>query len=362
MAFSIEQILGFTPLTAAVEKVKAGIPRVLPEPFYRRPPADQVLGDKAANIAYSGTRKVARVVPYGAPPRQIVQSPRESVPVALLHTIENLPFKQELFLQLRELESYTVQRMAATEIKWQAEQAAYRQTNLETAAVQMLLANGKLWFDVDGNLLPTSSGADLTIDMGVPATNQNQIDSIIDASWATATTKIVLHLKKIQRKAIQETGYALKYAIYGRNIPTYLARNTEFLEFAKFNQGYNAEYVSTGEIKDGTAGFTWVNGSNAFFEDPDGTKQQIVGDDQVLFTPEVSDNRVWTVHEGSYPVPKSLMMAQDVNQLLSNYEPKYGQFGFAMMNPPSQIIGVYGDTFLPRMKVPAAFYQADVTP
>ena len=367
MAFSIEQILGYVPLTAAVEKVKSGVPRTLPPAFYARPKADQVLGDKASNIAYSGTRKVARIAPYGAPPRQITQLPREAQPIVLLHAIENLPFKQELFLQLRNLDSYTVQRMAAMEIAFQAQQAGMRFENLDSTAVHMMLANGKLWFDSDGNLLPTSSGADLTVDYGVPAGNKDQLDvfgggAIIDASWATTSTKIVRHLKKIQRAAVQLTGYPLKYAIYGANIPGYLGVNDEFKEYLARNPRYNTGYVQSGDISEGTVDLIWVNGSNLFFEDNDGSRQQIVADDAIIFTPDISDNRTYTIHEGSYPVPKTLMMAQDVMQLLANYEIMYGPFGFAMMNPPHQIIGVYGDTFLPRLKVPSAFFMADVVP
>ena len=347
MAFSIEQILGYVPLTKAVEKVKAGVPRTLPPAFYARPKADQVLGDKALNIAYSGTRKVARLAPYGSPPRQITQLPREAQPVVLLHSIENLPFKQELFLQLRNLEDYTVQRMAATEIAFQASQAGMRFVNLETTAVHMMLANGKLWFDASGNLLPSSSGADLTIDYGVPAGNQNQINwngggNIIDASWGTSTTKIVSHIKKIKRAAVLLTGYPLKYAIYGANIPEYLALNGTFQNYLRYHPQFREQFVDAAEIADGTLGLTWIDGSNLFFDDDSGTTQQIVQDDGIIFCPDVADNRAYTIHEGSYPVPKSLTMAQDVESMLANFEIQYGPFGYAMMNPPSQIIGVYG--------------------
>ncbi len=367
MAFSIEQILGYVPITAAVQKVVGGVPRVLPPGFYARPAGDQVLGDKANNIGYKGTRKAARVAPYGAPPRQIVQLPRDSTPVQLLHTIENLPFKQELLLQLRELNSYTVQRMAATEIKWQSENAGLRQSNLESTAVHLTIANGKLWFDVDGNILPTSSGADLVVDFGVPSDNIGQITpfggaAIIDASWATASTKIVTHVRKIKKYAIQKTGYPLKYAIYGSNIPEYLGGNTNFqLYLARYPQ-YREAFIDGGEIMPGTLGLTWIDGQNAFFEDDGGTVQEIFGPDAVVFCPEVGDGAAWTIHEGSYPVPTSLAIMQNVEQLLENMKIVYGRGGFAMLNPPSQIIGTYFDTFLPRMKVPESFILADVTP
>lgn len=361
MALSIEQILGFVPLTAAVEKVKQGVPRLLPEAFYRRNPGDRVLGNKARMINYRGTRKNARLVPYGAPPRQIVQLARESQDVYLLHTQENLPFTQELFLQLRQLDSYVVQKMAGDEIAFQALGAMTRQTNLESSAVHVMLANGKLWFDANGNLLASSSGADLEVDYGVPANNLNQINGIISASWATAATPIVRHVNNIKMAAVQTTGYPLKYALYGKNVSQYLVDNTSFQQYLARNPQFNQKWVDTGTIPAGVLDLVWIPMQNSFFEAEDGTVTEIFGADTVTFCPEV-EPMVYSVYEGSYPIPKSIMIAQNVEAMLNNFEVKYGPFGYAMINPPSQIIGVYGDTFLPRMKVPEAFFIADVTP
>jgi hypothetical protein len=71
-----------------------------------------------------------------------------------------------------------------------------------------------------------------------------------------------------------------------------------------------------------------------------------------------------SVYEGSYPVPKSLAITPDVESALANVEMKFGRCGFGRLNSQTlnQIIGVYLDTFLPRLKVPAAFFFADVTP
>lgn len=363
MAYSIEQILGFVPLTAAVEKVKAGVPRLLPPEFYRRNPADQVLGNKARMINYSGTRKNARLAPYGAPPRQIDQLARESQDVILLHTIENLPFQQELFLQLRRLDQYTVQKMAADEIAFQAMGAATRQTNLESSAVHVMLANGKLWFDTSGNLLATSSGADITVDYGVPANNLNQLNSLISSSWATTSTDIPKQINNIKMAAVQTTGYPLKTALYGKNIMSYLMQNDFVKYYLARNPVANDRWKDTNQIPDGLFDLKWINMQNTFFEDSSGTVTEIFGGDTVTFCPDITP-MTYSIYEGSYPVPKSLTLAQNVEQQLANMEIKYGQFGYAMMNPgsPSQIIGVYGDTFMPRLKVPAAFFVSDVTP
>jgi len=363
MAYSIEQILGYVPLTAAVEKVKAGVPRLLPPEFYRRNPADQVLGNKARLINYTGTRKNAQVLPYASPAKQIEQMARESQDVILLHTIEKIPFQAELYMQLRQLDNYTVQKMAADEIAYQAMNAVTRQTNLESSAVHVMLANGKLWFDSSGNLLATSSGADLTVDYGVPANNLNQLNSLISASWATTSTDIPKQINNIKMTAVQTTGYPLKTALYGKNVMSYLLQNDFVKYYLARNPAANERWKDTNQIPDGLFDLKWIPMQNTFFESSSGTVTEIFGGDTVTFCPDIQP-MTYSIYEGSYPVPKSLMLAQNVEQQLANFEVKYGPFGYGMIAPdsPAQILGVYGDTFLPRLKVPSAFFIADVTP
>ena len=157
-----------------------------------------------------------------------------------------------------------------------------------------------------------------------------------------------------------------KYAFYGSNIAEYLAGNADFQLFLARNPPYNDKFVKSGQIAPGTLDLEWIPVQNAFFAKDDGvipddaSVNTIFGPDAVIICPEPSE--WWTVMEGSYPVPKSLMIAQDVEQMLNNFEIKYGEFGFALLNPPSQIIGCYGDTQLPRMKVPEAVCICDTTP
>ncbi len=128
-------------------------------------------------------------------------------------------------MQIREFESYTVMTKLAEEARRQIKGIADRQVNLLTSTVHAMLANGKLWFNSDGELLPSSSGSDLPIDYGIPANNQNQLNGIIDASWALATTNIPKQLKLIRQQARFTTGYPLRYALYGKNVMSYLLRN-----------------------------------------------------------------------------------------------------------------------------------------
>jgi hypothetical protein len=365
MSLSIEEVLGYIPLTKAIETVKAGVPAPLPPAFYARNPALRVLGDKTRRIEYTGTRKNAQVVPYGAPPRQITHLPLSSRDVRLLHTEEEIQFSHELFLQIREFDRYVVQERFREEAMRQVLQAKTRQENLLTSCAHVMLANTKVWFDDEGNLLASSSGADLEIDYGVPANNKNQINGVIDASWATTSTNIVQHLNDIKMKAVNTTGHELKYALYGKNIMRYMVKNDTVKEYMRYQVGADRSgyFLNQNQIPPGLFGFEWIPMQNTFFDSSSGTVTEIFGGDTIMFCPDVADPSVYGVYEGSYTVPKNFGVTADAMGQWANFEQVYGRYGYGLPTlRPAGIYGVYGDTFLPMLNTPAAFFLADTTP
>ncbi len=367
MALSLEEILGYVPLTKAIETVKAGVPKLLPDVFYARKPEFRLLGDKTRRIETQGTRKNARLVPYGAPSRQVTALPLDGRDIRLMHTEETISFSWELFMQIREFESYTVMMKLAEEARRQISNIATRQVNLLTSTAHAMLANANLWFDSNGEMLSSSSGADLTIDYGVPANNQNQLNGIIDASWALATTNIPLHLKKIRQKARFTTGYPLKYALYGQNVMSYMLRN-DFLKSYLVSLGGQSlanQFLSTGELPPNFMGFEWISMNEAFFDSESGTTTAIWDDDAITFCPDPADSNVYGVYEGSYPVLTKFDLTGDAMGQFSNYDQKYGAYGYGYPSFPPQplgLFGVVGDTFLPALMTPAAWFFANTTP
>ncbi len=370
MSLSIEEILGFVPLTKAIETVKAGVPRLLPEAFYRRNPAFRLLGDKTRRIETAGTRKNARLIPYGAPSRIINQLPLSGRDIQLLHTEEKLEFSIELYMQIREFESYTVMQKLAEETRRQMSGALQRQMNVEASAVHCMLANGKLYFDTDSFLLPNSSGADTnaTIDFLLPANNTGQLNGIIDASWSLATTNIPAQLKKIRAQARFSTGYPLKYALYGVNIMSQMLRNNFMQSYLVSLGGASLakQFLDAGELPPKFMDFEWIPMNEAFFDKEDGTIAQIWGDDTIMFCPDPADPNVYGIYEGSYPVLNKFNMTSDVGGQAANWNHEYGRYGYGYPsfppNNPLGLFGVYGDTFLPSIMNGAAWFLADTTP
>lgn len=356
--YSVLDLLSYVPLTEAVETQRTGIPKVLPAEFWTT--TEDVSGDKARLVEYQGTRRVARVAPYGAPPRQVEHLPLSDRAVILLHTIEEIGFRDELIRILREWEDYKPQQQfAMREIARQGEGFRQRFENLEVAAVQKTIADGRLYFDADGNLLPTSSGAKLTVDQQVPAGNR----VTAGASWATAGTDIIGDVNARKKAQVQAGGPPFKYAIYGQNIPGYLANNTGISRLWAFNLAYQNQYLQTGIAPKEMLELIWIPAQSAFWEDQTGTVQEIFPADQVTFTPEINSS-TWTLYRGSKLVPTQWGPFPDAVAALRSMAEVFGRGRYAKIPPenPSQIVDVGFDTFLPRIKQPNWWLFYDTTP
>jgi hypothetical protein len=283
--------------------------------------------------------------------------------LTLLHTIEELKFRDELFRIFRQWDNYVPQQdRFKDEIARQGAQFVARMDNLDVAVVVSFLANGIAWFDGDNNLLPSSSGAKLTVDQLVPANNKNQLNGLIAASWATTSTDIVGQITAIKNQSVINTGYRLKYAFYGVNIPGYFAKNDSIKGLWQFNQASNANYQNTGRMPPEMLELMWIPAYPSFFEDQAGTTQNLFPADGVTFFPEI-DRNTYTYYRGSYPVPTTLGPLPNAEAAAASFRDIFGRFRFAQIETrPPGIFDIMGTTFLPRFKVPNSVFIADVTP
>ena len=354
--------MGYTALTGLIQATTSGIPNPLPEKFMST--TRDVIGDAGRYTRVTGQRRTARLGKYGASALRRELKDVGSVDVKLMHTFEEQPIPPLVMQALRNYENYEVQKMGMQEVARQVKEFTQLFVNLRIATIMQVLANGILYFDGSGNLLPSSSGAVETISFQMNANNQNQLNGIIAASWATASTNIPLHLRNLKKRAAQLTGYELKYAFYGVNLPTYFTTNDYVLDYLSRNPTWSNKYLESehGEIPDGLFGLTWIPVYNSFFEDSTGTNQEIVGVDKVIFTPDVSSDW-WEVMQGSYLVPTSINITTDAGAAMNSLKQVYGMFGYGLAgHNPVTVNTFYGDTFLPVIRNPDVVFQADVTP
>lgn len=360
MAKTLEQILGYVYLTGLVEDIKTGIPKVLPEAFWNV--KGETLYDQGRYTRYSGTRRTARRVEYGSPAHRRKLSDIGSFDVKLLHLYEHIELDVKTYQSLRAYTDYAVQNMGQQEVDRQALQFRTLFDNTRLSSVHSMLATGAIYYDSDGYLLPTSSGASLTVDYGIAANNKNQLNGIIAASWATSTTDIPGQLRALKKRSVGLTGYPLKYAFYGQNIPSYMTQNVYVKDFLARHPAMREKYLDSAEIPNGLFGFEWVPVYDAFYEDSSGTNQFWFDSDTVVFAPEI-DKSVYELMEGTYPVPTSFQPMQTLQNAVGSFSVQRGMFSYAtpIANPMTAQIFA-GDTFLPIWKIPDTLFIADTTP
>ena len=360
MSKTIEQILGYVALTGVIKAVTTGIPDVLPKAFQTI--KKQVPGIAGRYTQITGTRQTATISMYGSPARKRALRDIASKDVKLLHSFENITMAPLLLQTLRNYDNYDMQNLGIQEVdRQQSEFRAYFD-NLRLSCQYSMLSLGHVYYDGDGNLLPTSSGAVVDVDFQIPANNQNQLNGIITASWALANTDIPAQLRALRLRAAQLTGYPLKYAFYGLNVPSYMTQNNYVIDYLARNPNFAQKFLEQAEIPDGLFGFTWVPVYTAFYEDASNTNQTFFSSDAVIFTPEI-DSTVYELMEGSFMVPTSFNASANMASALGSLKQVYGMGSFAVptMNPPTCEMYFF-DQQLPVWKVPNSMFQADCTP
>jgi len=358
MAKTLSEIIGGIPMTTTAQTVTRGIPNYIPPSFFNV--TRRVVGNVVKYKKVAGSRKLAREVQYGAPSVLATKTGVSAASASLIHSFEHVQYDYLMLQNLQDANG-VVQAQAVDEIYRQNADFVEEFNSLRTASVVSLLANGKIWFDGDGQMLFSSSGAVNTIDFSVPANNQNQLNGIIAASWATATTDIQGQIQAIKRNSLETTGYELRHAFYGINIPSYLTTNNSINKYLSGNPSLQNKLYGGGEIGDGFQGLTWHPVYSSFGTDANGTVREFVGPDSVTFTPDPTPDWYEFV-EGSMGVPRTVdVMTGPPNA--NTFDTVYGKFGYAV--PTHDPIGIKqysGDTFLPLCKVGGALYIADVTP
>ncbi len=359
MAKNISQILGAKNLSGVIQTVKGGLAEDLLPPAFLTPNRT-VEGNHCTYRKVAGTRKTARIVQYGSPSQQRNLSGVSEVAATLLHTAENIQHDPNVLQNLLAIENETRQKLGQQEVARKTGEFKQLFLNLRVAAVFSLLANGIIWFNGDGELLPSSSGAVTTVDFGVPAANKNQLGGIIAASWATAGTPIHTHIAALRKYARKATGYRLDYAFYGEDILGYLWANTVLKEIINRFPAFQAAF-SAGRVPNGLLDLNWVPIAEAFFNDKDGTNQDFFGGDAVVFTPTPSVDWFEFI-EGTYATPSNLgTVSSDGVAAIGQVSVQQGMFSYAHLTAdPVGIKQIAGDTFLPVLKVPEAIFIADV--
>lgn len=366
MTTTLQQVLGGRNLTGLIQNVKPGLPAdAVPDSFNGPALRRRVTGNSGTYFSVNGTRQTARLAHYGSASTKRQLKGVAERPVTLIHTFEHIEIKGAEIINLNSPDGEK-QALGRMEVERQVQETRTIQDNTRLATLMSALSLGSIYYDADGKLLSSSSGAAVTVDFQRPASNEGQLDwdgngAIIDASWATNTTDIVGHLQKMHEAALKVSGYSLSHAFYGSNILKYLLTNDHAKELINRTPA-NQTAASRSQIPAGFGDLTWWPGYRWFYEAEDETIKPFVGADEIVFIPE-PDPTWFEWLEGTYAVPTAPMFNGEASGFAGSLMEVQGRFAFGeiVMNPPGGRFH-YGDTHLPVVKVPRAVFKADVTP
>lgn len=365
MSKALESIIGHAPLTESLRATSSGVPNPFPPELFTVSPRNRVLGDRAKYIRITGERRTAKRVVYGAPGKRRALRDVGEQGVRCFHNSESFALDMTILQKLQAFEQYT-QDEGMDFLAYQIQEAAKRQQNTRVITTGSILRHGAVYWDSEGNLLPTSSGADAsyTIDFGVPASHKDQINGIVTAPWSLVNTDIPGHIRAIKNYARQETGLELTAALYGKNISKYIMQNNLCQAFMSRNDSRNEKFLATGEISSGLFDIAdWRPVYSSFYEKDDGTIAEVWDDDLIVFLPEISQPdkmNWWAMYEGSYPVPRSLDVQRDPMSAIRNFEIVYGQGSYATITVTPPGVDVHDfDTFLPAIRNEKATFHVD---
>lgn len=363
---ALQDVLGAPQLTGVVQQTTTGIPDIFPSGFW--PDGHVVDKDTGSFFRVQGQRTNATISKYGGPAQDVQLQNIENVPVILMHTVQKIELPAADFRGLIQKDStgsnLIIDQKGADEIARQIREARTVLDNLRTSAKTSAFFLGSINWNNKGQLLVSSSGAVTSANFGIPASNQGQLPvfgtPLITQSWANAATNIEQQVIAIKQASIRLSGYPIKYAFYGKNIPTYMVNNNTLQQFFVRNNNANPQYLATGDIPNPCLGLTWVPAYESFFQDASGNLVSLVNDDAVTFSPAPMGD--WhEVMMGKYDVPGESMLGHTGMDLLQELEVVEGMFMYANLElDPIRISLLFGDTSLPVVRNNLVLFQAIV--
>jgi hypothetical protein len=339
--------------------IRRGVPRTLPAELFT-PSASKPSTDQVEYIQYSGNRQGAQLVARLSPAKA------QNMPGATRKYATALNTKEKLtvdvtFLDALKSSNPMIQQNARREIVKRMADFSVRAEITRTNIVTSIFATGKIWADKDGNVLPSSSGATLTIDFGVPTGNQLTKDGSGSTynigDWSSAATDIRGAVKGLRKANIKANNYPLTTILYGQNVPQYLAANTTLQQYFARQQAFRDAISMTGEIADGTLGFKWRPVELSYMVDAAGAPQEWFGANFLGVMPDVSDDWYEFV-EGGNLVPRGIASpGMSIDDMIGMVDVVNGRYSYAeMTTDPVSVNQIIGDSAIGILKVPGTYY------
>lgn len=280
---------------------------------------------------------------HGAAPRMLSIGQASERFMSTFCSFNGIEFPMHVYTALKEYDSPTAQRQGRTEIARIMRKFKNRQACQKELIVAKAVTTGYVYANAEGEILESSSGADLVADMGISAGNKTTVSGLITALFSVEDTDIPTILERIRNRQIKNKMPAPTDIYVNRLNLQYLRNNDYFIQWASRNPDWS-DKVLKGEPLEGLWGFTW-HFDDSHYTAEDGTEKPLIPLDVIVMTP--APQGPWVAYvNGPTIVPSSLEIAGSVEEAINNTELVYGEFAFAsVLMPQTKIVGYMGDNY-----------------
>lgn len=374
MAVSQQMLLDYlagpvlTELVASAD-IAPGLPKPLPPQAYQYSPSE-VVGVNAQYDSFNGVRQLGKAVDYLSPSVQVTTQGRVRKQIVALGTRESTPIEGEILYGL--MSNIPLFKSRATELMRQkVGDFRQRADNFALTLPHSAFAKGKIWLDRDGNILPSSTNAVVTVDFGLTYGGANALaynsawplQTITVGDWSNASTDIPSSIRAMRKAFVNVSNYKAMHILYGQKIPGYFYSNTSMQTYMSRQPKLNDEFMTTNEVPDGLLDLTWHPTYEAYFIDQNGTLQNWFADNQIVIIPEFAPN--WYEYIScSMLVPRGILPPNmTVDQFLENCVPVKGFSSYAHSTIDPIGLNLIQQLYtIPLLKNPLGTWSATVSP
>ena len=253
-------------------------------------------------------------------------------------------FKSDVMKALRDPSSFELQNMGRKEIARLTAKFAGRHRLIKEVIIAKALADGVVYFNAKGQILESSSGAEITADFEVPANNQGTANGLNPDLWSETDTDIPAVLEAISEQAASDIVPRPTEIWVPYSALQYLRNNDRFIEWAAKNPDYSSRILRGEPIID-LWGFNWHFVMDYYTSPVDGSRKPLVPATKAILTPPPGESWYAQVN-GPTIVPAMDGIAGSIEEAINRQNLVYGPFSYAkLIDNPVRISNFAGDKF-----------------
>lgn len=171
----------------------------------------------------------------GEPARVLQPTGLARTKIWMLRAFNQINLSMDALQMVRKRDDETLQEKGREEIDQQMEDFGDRHKVFRNVCLAKTLADGEVSIDPSGKVMESSSGAQYTVDFGVPASHKSQLDpgsgNIIGTAWDQAGAKILDDLDDIRNQAEIENAETPQHIWLHTTAKRWLRDNTQLQNY-----------------------------------------------------------------------------------------------------------------------------------